>query len=115
VNADRLGRFIATVILATCALLTVSVVILAALTGCTVDGKAEDAWHGAIRDCIDLRDGERFSFDPRTIRNQRFGINAPSSVDFTDLDGRERTVSTDMVWIKCQPRPALKAQIINHP
>lgn len=70
-------------------------------TGCTMDGKVINH-DGKIRNCIDTRDKETFSFDPNKITNTRIGIGAPSCFDVVDEAGKKRMLCTDMAsYIKC--------------
>lgn len=72
------------------------------LCACTM--KAEYTAKGVIQ-CKDLRDGETFAYDTKTVRNGQVGFGgAPSTFEYTDTAGRDRLASSeDSSYIKCEP------------
>lgn len=58
-----------------------------------------------IMDCIDFRDGEKFSFNTNSMTNIRIGIGIPTTVDIVTESGKKMTYNTEMdAYIKCEER-----------
>lgn len=74
----------------------------ALLCGCSVSGSVAE--ENKLLACTDTRDGERFQFETKTMRDISIGIlGAPSCATFTGTDGIVRTICSNAApFIKCE-------------
>lgn len=60
---------------------------------------------GKVRDCVDTRDGERFTIDNKTCRDAVQTLT-DLCVTCTDSEGRDRRICrSHEAWLKCVVRP----------
>lgn len=79
--------------------------LLMVLSGCQM--QADAAKTGATLNCVDTRDGERFSFKDESIRDVAYGIGADSCMTVTDNAGKERRLcKSHEAFLKCEKYPA---------
>ena len=73
------------------------------LLGCTIDGgRVLEKDKHKVFACKDFRDGESFSFKASEISNVRQGIGAPTTFDVATLDGKKKTLGSNMEGlVKC--------------
>jgi len=80
----------------------VSALIVLLVAACSMEGDVSDGGRNKMMVCKDFRDGETFSFNTNTIKNVRIGIVAPTTFDVVTVDGKAKTLSSEMVpWLKC--------------
>ena len=83
-------------------IILISLVAITLLAGCTLEGKVDDRHRHEVKECVDSRDGERFSFAVSTAKNIRLGVNSVC-MDVTDFTRKERHICTEHeAWLKCK-------------
>jgi len=65
-------------------------------------GEIHDKDKNKIMVCKDTRDNETFKYNTNSITNIRQDLFGVSSVDIVTLDGKEKRLSRDMTWLKCE-------------
>jgi len=78
-------------------------IIVLLLAGCTIEGGG--VVEGDLNKqmtCTDFRDGEVFTFNTNNITSTRIGFGVSPSVRLIDDSGRERAISDDMDYLKCE-------------
>lgn len=72
------------------------------LAGCSVDAEIE-VTEPSVYHCLDVRDGEKFTFDNRTARDGRATVN-DACVTVEDADGGDRRICRSHLdtWLKCK-------------
>ena len=79
--------------------------VVLALAGCQMEAKIAPN-NAPATACVDLRDGEKFSFKTKNITDVRYGIGAPSCFSVTDDAGKFRRLCSDQeVYLKCVSAP----------
>jgi len=82
---------------------TIALLLTVTTVSCTMDGSLSDDSENKIVRCKDTRDGEVFTYASDSVKNVRIGIGAPTTIEFVDMSGRERTMSTeDNKYWKCK-------------
>lgn len=84
---------------------TTVICMVAVLSACTMRGEIPQETREQHMACIDTRDGERFAFHGRTIRDVRLGLGGTDSCfTITDDAGAERQLcKSHEAWVKCAP------------
>lgn len=74
------------------------------LASCTMQADVERT--GATMQCVDTRDGEKFSFNDTSVKDVVYGIGADSCFTATDDKGRERRLcKAHEKFLKCEKAP----------